>query len=115
MELRGARADRARTIAAFTRDGSTLAVGASLDSSDDSDTVGDPANQSAPNSGAIYLFQRRPDNTYLKQAFIKPRRAAPLDASRAEAADITLSAVHRNDRGCPEWGGGCLLRRGLSI
>jgi hypothetical protein len=64
---------------ALAMDGTMIAVGASLDSSDGNDTVGDPTNHNAPNSGAIYVFQRQPDNTYVKQAFIKAQRAAPLD------------------------------------
>jgi hypothetical protein len=64
---------------ALTMDGSMIAVGASLDSSDDSDAVGDSTNHNAPQSGAIYVFRRQPDNTFVKQAFVKPRGAAPLD------------------------------------
>ena len=60
-------------------DGSIVAVGASLDSSDASDTVGDPANQNAPNSSAIYVFRRQADDTFAQQAFVKPRGAAPHD------------------------------------
>ena len=64
---------------ALNGDGSVVAVGASLDSSDASDTVGDPDNHSAPNSGAIYVFQRQADNTFVKQAFVKAEGAASLD------------------------------------
>ena len=48
-----------RSLAVYG-DGTVVAVGASLDSSDADDAVGDPDNHSAPNSGAIYVFQRQP-------------------------------------------------------
>jgi hypothetical protein len=83
---------------ALTIDGSMIAVGASLDSSDDSDTLGDPANHNAPNSGAIYVFQRQPDNTYVKQAFVKPRRAAPLDHF-GHSVVIGVSTLYGGARG----------------
>jgi hypothetical protein len=64
---------------AFSADGMLLAVGASFDSSDASDTMGDPANHGAPHSGAVHLFNRQSDGTWHKQAFVKARGAAAAD------------------------------------
>jgi ketosteroid isomerase-like protein len=64
---------------AVSGDGSLVAVGASLDSSDASDSVGDPANHRAPHSGAVYLFKRADDGTWQKQAFLKARAATTND------------------------------------
>jgi len=64
---------------ALSAEGETIAVGASLDSSDAGDTVGDPNNHNAPQSGAIYLFIRQPDSTWAQVAFVKATGAAPLD------------------------------------
>jgi hypothetical protein len=58
---------------------SAVVVGASLDSSDASDVVGDPANRNAPHSGAIYVFARQSDNTFVKESFVKPRGAVAYD------------------------------------
>jgi hypothetical protein len=60
-------------------DGSIVGVGASLDSSDASDTVGDPNNRAAPNSGAIYVFRRQADDAFVRQAFVKPHGTVALD------------------------------------
>ena len=59
--------------------GSFVAVGASLDSSDASDLVGDPHNHNAPHSGAIYVFERGNDNAFAQQAFVKAVGAAAHD------------------------------------
>ena len=64
---------------ALNGDGTVVAVGASLDSSDANDAVGDPDNHSAPNSGAIYVFQRQADNTFAMQAFVKAKGAVSFD------------------------------------
>ena len=64
---------------AVNGDGNVVAVGASLDNSDASDTLGDPANRGALRSGAVYVFQRQGDGTWHKQAFIKARGAAADD------------------------------------
>jgi hypothetical protein len=61
-----------------TVDTTSTTIGASLDSSDASDTVGDPNNRGATNSGAVYLFVSQGD-TWSKQAFIKARGAKAHD------------------------------------
>jgi hypothetical protein len=61
---------------ALSADGRLAAIGASLDDSDATDTVGDAANAGAPDSGAVYVFAQQADGTWLKQAFVKPRGAA---------------------------------------
>lgn len=56
---------------ALSRDGNTLAVSASNDSSGATGIDGDPHDGSAPNSGAVYIFVRDDNGDWLKQAFIK--------------------------------------------
>ena len=64
---------------AVSGDGNVVAVGASLDGSDAGDAVGDPANRGALESGAVYVFARGSDGTWLKQAFLKARAATAAD------------------------------------
>ncbi|HEU5295794.1 MAG TPA: hypothetical protein VFU71_13515 [Burkholderiaceae bacterium] len=78
---------------ALCADGSLVAVGASLDSSDAGDSIGDPANHNAPNSGAIHVFQRQSDNTFVRQAFVKARGAAAFDHFGHTAALSTTGAI----------------------
>ena len=80
-------------------DGSIVGVGASLDSSDASDTVGDPNNHAAPNSGAVYVFRRQVDNTFVKEAFVKPRGAVPLDHFGHSAALVSTFRLFGGARG----------------
>ena len=99
---------------AVSGDGRIVAVGASLDDSDASDTVGDPANHEAPDSGAIYVFQRNDDGTWAQQAFLKPRGAAANDhfghlVAITSAANLiyggarglaaNAAGIHRNQAG----------------
>jgi hypothetical protein len=89
-----------RQSLAFDAAGMRLAVGASLDSSDASDSVGDPANHNAPQSGAIYLFQRQADGTFVKQAFVKPREAKALDHfGHTVALNVIGTLLHGGARG----------------
>lgn len=64
---------------ALSADGLLIAVGASFDSSDATDTVGDPANRGALQSGAVHLFSRQSDGTWQRQAFVKARGAVAGD------------------------------------
>jgi len=85
---------------ALDGNGERLAVGASLDSSDASDTVGDPGNTNAPQSGAIHVFQRQADGSFAKQAFVKPREAKPLDHfGHTVALNVIGTVLHGGARG----------------
>jgi len=65
---------------ALDEDGTTIAVGAPEDDSDDTDTVGDPTNHKARMSGAVYIFKRAAGTSiWTQQAFLKARQAAPRD------------------------------------
>jgi hypothetical protein len=64
---------------ALDHDGTTVAVAAPEDSSDDTDTVGDPRNRNAPQSGAVYIFKRSSAGAWEQQAFLKARGAASGD------------------------------------
>ena len=63
---------------ALSSDGNVIAVGASLDSSDASDTVGDPNNRGAPTPVRSTCSPLTGD-TWSKQAFIKARGAKAHD------------------------------------
>src|SRR5262249_5711281 len=60
-------------------DGTTVAVAAPEDHSDDTDTIGDPRNRNAVASGAVYVFKRAAENAWQQQAFLKARQAASND------------------------------------
>ena len=47
------------TILVLSADGNTLVVGAKSEASDATGVNGDQANNSAPNSGAAYVFKRQ--------------------------------------------------------
>jgi hypothetical protein len=86
---------------ALSADGSVIAVGASLDSSDASDALGDPNNRGALNSGAVYIFGRQGNSgTWLKEAFIKARGATAHDHfGHAVALDANGTLLYGGARG----------------
>lgn len=69
---------------ALSADGNTLAVGAAGEDSSATGIGGDQADDSATNSGAVYVFTRS-GTTWLQQAFIK--------ASNAETYDVFGTAI----------------------
>ncbi|WP_194864989.1 integrin [Alloalcanivorax profundimaris] len=75
---------------ALARDGNTLAVGSTSESSSAKGIGGDESNNSAAKSGAVYIFART-GATWAQQAYIK--------ASNAEAGDIFGSGVSLADDG----------------
>lgn len=72
------------TALAFSADGTTLAVGALLESSAATGVGGDQADTSASGAGAVYVFTRA-GGTWSQQAYVK--------ASNAQANDNFGSAV----------------------
>ena len=69
----------------LSADGNTLAVGAYAE---DSNTVDDPYNGSAPQAGAAYVFVRDPTDEWAQQAYIK---ASNVDASDYFGVSVALS------------------------
>ncbi len=63
--------DRFGISVALDHEGNTLAVGASGDNSDPSDTVGDPDNLGARDSGAVWIYTRTAEAAWSWQAFVK--------------------------------------------
>jgi hypothetical protein len=80
---------------ALTADGNTLAVGASGEDSNATGMGGDQGNNTARNSGAVYVFTRSGD-TWSQQAYIKASNPGPDDQfgdTIALAADGSTLAV----------------------
>lgn len=63
---------------ALSWDGSTLAVGAPLEDGNGTGLGGDPADNSAPNAGAVYIFGRV-GSTWAQHAYIKASNTDALD------------------------------------
>lgn len=73
---------------ALSGDGHTLAVGAAGDDSGATGVGGDPADNTATNSGAVYVFVRD-GGTWVQQAYVK---ASNTEANDAFGNWLTLSA-----------------------
>ncbi|MEM9457831.1 MAG: integrin [Myxococcota bacterium] len=69
----------AATMVALSDDGKTLAVGAMFEDGSAKGFEGDPADNSEPNSGAVYLFLRDDENTWSHHAYIKAPNADTND------------------------------------
>ncbi len=67
------------TSVALSGDGSTLAVGASKEDGGASGIGGDQADNSASDSGAVYVFTRDAAGEWSQQAYIKASNAEALD------------------------------------
>jgi hypothetical protein len=76
---------------ALSGNGSTLVVGSAQEDSDATGIDGDQANDSAPNSGAVYVFVRDAMDQWSQQAYIK--------ASNAGLDDWFGSSVALSDDG----------------
>jgi trimeric autotransporter adhesin len=80
---------------ALSADGSTLAVGADGEESNATGIDGDPTNNSAQDSGAVYVFTRS-GSTWSQQAYVKASNTGALDhfgVSVALSADGSTLAV----------------------
>jgi len=84
----GAAGDGFGGSVALSDGGDTLAVGASGEDSSATGVDGDQDDNSAPGSGAVYLF-RRADNTWTQQAYAK---ASNTDAGDKLGHSVSLSA-----------------------
>jgi hypothetical protein len=73
---------------ALSADGNTLVVGANSEDSGETGTAGSGANNSAPDSGAVYVFTRS-NGTWTQQAYLK---ASNTGAGDAFGESVTLSA-----------------------
>ncbi len=71
--------DRLGSQIAISADGSTLAVGAEGESSNATGVNGNAANDSSPNSGAVYVY-RRHGRAWTQEAYIK----APVNEAQAK-------------------------------
>lgn len=74
---------------ALSHDGATLAVGAAGEDSNATGLNGNQSNNSAVDSGAVYLFLRG-SSGWAQQAFVKPSNTA---AGNAFGASVALSAL----------------------
>jgi trimeric autotransporter adhesin len=95
--------DRFGLAVAISRDGSTVAVGAPLESSAATTINGDENNDGAPESGAVYVF-RRVGDTWTQEAYIKAANADSFDQfgwSVALSADgnTLVAGARREDSG----------------
>ncbi|WP_444913856.1 histidine kinase [Microbulbifer sp. TRSA007] len=80
--------DRFGTSVSLSADGDTLAVGADSEDSGATGTNGEQDDNSAENSGAVYVFSRE-DEAWLQQAYIK---ASNTDLGDFFGATVSLSA-----------------------
>jgi hypothetical protein len=71
--------DEFASSVALSGDGSTLAVGAYLEDSNATGVGGNQADNSAPNSGAVYVFARR-DGVWSQQAYVKASNTSTFNA-----------------------------------
>ena len=83
-------ADQFGCAVSLSSDGSTLAVGASFESSNATGVGGDQADNSASQAGAVYVFTRA-SGTWSQQAYVK--------ASNTDANDIFGCAVSLSSDG----------------
>lgn len=74
----------------LSTNGNTLAVGASSEDSAAIGINGDEAENSAGNSGAVYVFNRISD-TWQQQAYLKASNNRPSDADQFFGAAVSLS------------------------
>jgi hypothetical protein len=77
------------TSVALSDDGTTLAVGATGESSDAIGIDGDQANDTLANAGAVYVFVRDASDVWAQQAYVK---ASNTGASDAFGTSLALSA-----------------------
>ncbi|MEQ9547426.1 MAG: hypothetical protein RIK85_15595 [Marinobacter sp.] len=70
--------DEFGTALALSEDGNTLAVGASLEDSNATGVAGNQNDNSAGDSGAVYVFTRS-DDTWSQRAYVKASNTDPLD------------------------------------
>ena len=75
---------------ALSTDGNTLAVGARLEDSSATGVNGNQEDNSASNSGAVYLFARK-GATWSQQAYIKPTKPDSSDDSDEFGKSVALS------------------------
>ncbi|WP_413662035.1 histidine kinase [Microbulbifer sp. CNSA002] len=80
--------DRFGTSVSLSADGDTLAVGADFEDSGATGANGEQDDNSAENSGAVYVFSRE-DEAWLQQAYIK---ASNTDLGDFFGATVSLSA-----------------------
>jgi hypothetical protein len=71
--------DRFGWSIALSGDGATLAVGANLEDSVATGVGGDESNNTAPNSGAVYVFARS-GNAWSQEAYVKASNTGAGDA-----------------------------------
>ena len=77
------------TSVALSDDGTTLAVGATGESSNATGIDGDQTNDTLMNAGAVYVFVRDASDTWAQQAYVK---ASNSGASDAFGTSVALSA-----------------------
>lgn len=86
----------ASMMIALSDDGHTLAIGASLEDGGAEGFAGDPTDDSAPNSGAVYLFVRDDKGTWSDPTYLKASNTSSEDrfgSSLALSADGNTLAV----------------------
>jgi hypothetical protein len=94
------------TSVALSADGATLAVGMPLEDSDATGVGGDPANDRAVDSGAVYVFARvGAGPAWVQQAYIKASNAGAFDrfghrvALDAGGATLAVGAPDEDESG----------------
>ena len=96
---------------ALSDDGDTLAVGATGEASSATGIDGDQADDSAPSSGAVYVFVRDGMESWAQQAYIKASNTSgALDqfgwsVSLTNDGDMLVVAAHREDSSATGLGG----------
>jgi hypothetical protein len=75
---------------ALSTDGNTLAVGARLEDSSATGINGNQEDNSASNSGAVYIFTRK-GAVWSQQAYVKPTKTDSSDDSDEFGKSVTLS------------------------
>lgn len=81
--------DRFGHSVSFSADGTTLAIGASGESSASREVDGGQGDNSAPGAGAVYIFRQQADGTWSQQAYLKAPNA---DAGDGFGYHVSLSA-----------------------
>lgn len=89
---------------ALSDDGDTLAVGANGEDSNAVGIGGDQADNSAGNTGAVYVFARGDNANWSQQAYVKSTDSDPSDYFGSSVAWVQRGAVERRrlpGRECP--------------
>ncbi|HEY7885329.1 MAG TPA: FG-GAP repeat protein, partial [Cellvibrionaceae bacterium] len=88
--------DRFGYSLALSDDGNTLAVGAPLEDSNAVGINGDQTNNNARDAGAVYIFERNDENSWIQTTYVKASNT-PEEEDEEESADGSEEATDEED------------------